>query len=70
MDESCLAHRLTDEEREQFDEQGFLVVRGVVPRDTVADLAAAAEAIDAEWRPKRRMKPDEPLNLLDDAVVP
>ena len=65
MDESCLAHRLTDEEQAQFDEQGFLVFRGVVPRDTVADLAAAAEGIDAEWRPRCRMKPDEPLNLLD-----
>ena len=65
MDETCLQHRLTDDERRQFEEQGFLIVPGVVPAAKVAVLAAAADRIDAEWRPKRDLKPHTPLNLLD-----
>ena len=65
MDESCLQHRLTADERRQFEQKGFLVVRGVLSADKVAVLAAAAERIDAEWRPKRQLKPHQPLNLLD-----
>ena len=65
MDDACLEHRLTDDERRQFEEQGFLVVPNVLPGDAVERLAAAAERIDAQWRPKRKLKPSEPLNLLD-----
>ena len=65
MDDACLQHRLTADERRQFDEQGFLVVPGVLPAAKVAALAAAAERIDAEWRPKRELKAHHPLNLLD-----
>ena len=65
MDESCLLHRLTEDEREQFEEQGYLVVPGVVPRDKIPRLAAAAGRIDAEVRPKKAVKPYHPLNVLD-----
>ena len=65
MDDACLEHRLTDDERRQFEEQGFLVVPNVLPGDAVERLAAAAARIDAQWRPKRKLKPSEPLNLLD-----
>ncbi|MDE0179008.1 MAG: phytanoyl-CoA dioxygenase family protein, partial [Gammaproteobacteria bacterium] len=65
MDESCLAHRLTAGERKQFEDQGYLVVPGVLPPDKVARLAVATERLDAEWRPKREVKPHHPLNLLD-----
>ena len=51
MDESCLDHRLRDGERRQFEEQGYLVVPGVLPPEKVNRLAAAAERLDAEWRP-------------------
>ncbi|MCE2424820.1 MAG: phytanoyl-CoA dioxygenase family protein [Pseudomonadales bacterium] len=65
MDETCLGHRLTDDERRRFEDDGFLVVPGVLAPDRVAVLAAAAERLDAEWRPVRKVKPHEPLNLLD-----
>ena len=65
MDESCLAHRLCDGEREQFEDLGYLVVPGVLPADAANGLAAAAERLDAEWRPQRGLKPHQPLNLLD-----
>ena len=65
MDEACLQHRLTEAERAQFDGEGFLVVPGVLPAAKVEALAAAAARIDGEWRPRRRLKPHQPLNLLD-----
>ena len=65
MDDACLQHRLTNDERRHFEEQGYLIVPGVLPAPKVAALAAAAERIDAEWRPKRELKPHHPLNLLD-----
>ena len=65
MDETCLRHRLTDDEKRQFNEQGFLIVRGVLPAAKVAVLAAAVDRIDREWRPERGLKPHQPLNLLD-----
>ena len=65
MDDACLQHRLTDDERRHFEEQGYLIVPGVLPAEKVAVLAAAAMRIDAQWRPKRELKPHHPLNLLD-----
>ena len=65
MDESCLAHRLGADERERFENLGYLVVPGVLPRDKVVALAALAERLDAEWRPKRGLRPHQPLNILD-----
>jgi len=65
VDDACLEHRLTDAERRRFEEQGFLVVPGVLPESKTATLAAAAERIDAEWRPRRQLKAHQPLNLLD-----
>ena len=65
MDEACLQHRLTEEERRRFDSQGFLIVPGVLPEAKVAALVEAADRIDAEWRPKRDLKPHQPLNVLD-----
>ena len=65
MDDTCLQHRLTDDERRHFEEQGYLIVPGVLPAEKVAVLAAAATRIDAEWRPRRELKPHHPLNLLD-----
>ena len=36
MDSTCLQHTLTEEERRQFAEDGFFIVRDVLPRDLVA----------------------------------
>ena len=65
MDEACLRYRLRENERRQFEDQGFLVVRRVLPAEKAAALARAADRIDAEWRPIRALKPHQPLNLLD-----
>lgn len=50
MDPACLAHRLTEDERRFFDEQGYLVVRGAIDPATNARLLAAVDRIDARER--------------------
>lgn len=65
MDVSCLNARLSDAERKQFDEQGFLIVANVLPPDLIAALTEAADRIEAEYRPKYDLGPSKPLNHLD-----
>src|SRR5579871_4102799 len=45
MDPSCLQYRLLEEERRQFNEQGFLVLENVLSADHVASLIAASDRI-------------------------
>ena len=65
MDPSCLQYRLTDEERVHFDEQGYLIVRGVLPGNLVEELSLAVDALDEQFRPQRNLSATQPLNLLD-----
>ncbi len=64
MDATCLNHRLTAEERRQFDERGCFVVRNVLPRDFVTRLEDAADRLDAENRPLGGAD-TRPINHLD-----
>ena len=50
MDESCLKYCLTDDERDQFEEQGYLVLENVLPATLLPDLNAAADELEAEYR--------------------
>ena len=65
MNPACLEHCLTEEESRKFEQDGFLIVENAVPPDLLADLTAAADRLDAEYRPKREIGPHRPLNLLD-----
>ena len=47
MDPNCLEHRLTAQEREQFDRQGYLVVPGALDREQVTRLV---DAVDRRYR--------------------
>jgi len=47
MDIACLQHRLTDEERRQFDESGFLIVEDALAPDQIEALTAASDRIHA-----------------------
>ena len=51
MDTECLNHRLTAAERRQFEQEGYLVVRGALPPSVVAAGAAAAERLYNEYGP-------------------
>jgi ectoine hydroxylase len=50
MDPACLQYCLTEEERRQFQEQGFLVVPEALDRATTARLIAAVDRVDARER--------------------
>ena len=65
MDTACLDHRLTEDERRQFDERGCFVVPNALPPALVARLVDAADRLDAEQRPLRGLGPTRPLNHLD-----
>ena len=65
MDTACLDHRLTADERRQFDERGCFVVPNALPPALVERLVGAVDRLDAEYRPLRGLGPTQPLNHLD-----
>lgn len=72
MDPACLSHRLTDSERQFFQEQGYLVVENALPADQLARLTAVVDRVDAQQRPaEHQNKLFCVTNVihLDDALV-
>ena len=68
MDASYLDYRLTESERQSFDQNGFFVVPGALDHEMVATLIDAADKLSATERPKyeaRGLKPHQSLNVLD-----
>ena len=49
MDATCLEYRLTEDERRQFDEQGYLVVEDAIPPLLVEDLTAVVDRVDSQF---------------------
>ncbi len=62
MDTSCLEHRMTDEQRSQFDEEGYLIVENAIDDDLLGRLVTAADRVDAEERAAKEMAPDALLS--------
>ena len=50
MNPDCLKHRLTSDEREFFNNQGYLIVRNAVDSSLLPRLLAAVDRIDARER--------------------
>ncbi|MDE0052651.1 MAG: phytanoyl-CoA dioxygenase family protein [Gammaproteobacteria bacterium] len=65
MDAACLNHQLTDEERRSFDEEGYFVVRDVLPPATLARVIDAADRLYVAYRPRYGLNAHERLNHLD-----
>ena len=51
MDPTCLEHSLTEQERQQFEEDGYFIVKDVLPPDLIADLITAVDRINAAYEP-------------------
>ena len=51
MDLNCLRFILTREEKQQFDEEGYFIVSGAIPKKNVAALITAANKIDSNLQP-------------------
>ena len=71
MDAACLNHRLTSEERRQFDERGCFIVRNALPPDLATRLADATDRLDAENRLPGDTRPINHLDCIgyDDAFL-
>jgi ectoine hydroxylase len=65
MDRACLEYCLAENERREFDENGFFVVEDALPPSLVAALTAVVDRLDAQYRPAMGRGPHELLNLLD-----
>ncbi|MBC81788.1 MAG: hypothetical protein CMQ33_13305 [Gammaproteobacteria bacterium] len=48
MDERCLQHLLTDEERASFESDGYLVIKNALPQDLVPKVEAALKKVEAK----------------------
>jgi ectoine hydroxylase-related dioxygenase (phytanoyl-CoA dioxygenase family) len=65
MDSSCLEYCLTEEEQNQFDQNGFFIVEDALPSQLVENLTQAADRLDAHYRQERDLGPHDSTNLLD-----
>ena len=51
MDPKCFEHVLTENEREKFEHDGFLMVENAIPQELVDDLIPIVDRIDRAERP-------------------
>ena len=65
MDANDLKYRLTDEERRQFDEQGYFIVEDAISLNMVASLTKALDRVDAEERAAHGLRLHDRQNILD-----
>lgn len=65
MDATCLAHRLTDEERSTFEKNGYLVIEDVLPQQYVNNLYTTSSNIVAEYRRTKGIDNDVMANPFD-----
>lgn len=61
MDPTCLAHRLTAEERRHFEETGLLIVNDALPPDLTERLTAAVDRIWTREREEKGISPHDAL---------
>ncbi len=58
MNEECLSHLLTDEERDHFEKQGYLYVPNALPTDMRERLLEAVDKLHNNALAKGKAKPD------------
>ncbi len=57
MDKSCLQYCMTDAQRDQFDQQGYLIVPNALEEATLERLLEASDRVDREEREKKALDP-------------
>ena len=65
MDPRCVDYCLTEEERLQFEADGFFIVDDVLPPDRVEQLARVSDRVDQEHREARGLGPYDRANVMD-----
>lgn len=57
MDTDCLQYRMTHEQRDQFEQQGYLIVPDALDKELLGRLTEAADRVDQETRQASGMEP-------------
>ena len=57
LDTSCLQYCMTDEQRDHFEQQGYLIVEDALDEQMLARLLEAGDRVDAGERAAREMEP-------------
>lgn len=57
MDTNCLQYCMTDEQREQFEQEGYLIVPDALDDDTLGRLLEAGDRVEKEEREKNDLDP-------------
>lgn len=65
MDTTCLDYCLTEDERLEFERNGFLIIPDALTPQMTSDIEAVVDRIDAEHRAKTDMAAHEWLHKLD-----
>ena len=65
MDSECTKYCLTEEERTQFEDEGYFVVREALPLEKVEEMTAAVDATCDRYRSEHKVGPNDRVNLLD-----
>ena len=65
MDPSSLKHHLTDDERREFEQKGFLILENAIPDDLVQSLIPIVDRLDAQYRAENGLTSYARVNPLD-----
>lgn len=65
MDRQCLEYCLTEDEKQEFEENGFLIVENALPKEKVEKLITAFDKVGAEHLGKDELPSDASFNILD-----
>lgn len=65
MDKSCLDHLLTEAERLEFNERGYIVLEDLLTEEQMQALEPACDRIDAQERSERGLDPHARLTVRD-----
>ena len=65
MDRQCLEYCITEDEKQEFEENGFLIVEDALPKEKVEKLTTAFDKVGAEHLGKDEFPSDASFNILD-----
>ncbi len=65
MDRQCLEYCITEDEKQEFEDNGFFIVEDALPIDKVEKLITAFDRVGAEHLGKDKLPSDARFNILD-----
>ncbi|MAG83113.1 hypothetical protein CMK10_03025 [Candidatus Poribacteria bacterium] len=65
MDAECLNYCLTKKESQQFEQDGFFIVKNALPSELVENLISAVDRLLRQHREKNGIAEHETVNMLD-----